>query len=362
MKKLLPFAIILLAALGIGYNLINKDSGNQTNTSVANNTSNSSNGSASSNEGGQNPSEQDISLEGAEGTDERTEDIKPAAVAYSNAADALAAIKKGAVDYDDLILEQFTNPGEDCTFCTELYSQIKDLLADAAGKNEEKAFFAEILAISGRTENVKTLVEGFKQSAATDQKEIFASALELVSGKDDVVKYLGTELATSDNADLKESVVAALTNQGSTLAFDTLYQHIVDTKNAEGYSSMGIGVSEMMLSEEALPAAQQKAQKRDEYAPLVVKAMLNSGLPGLRMVMDLLSTSTNIEADRRLIKDAVEHVGYDEQIEKYLQEIEKSSSPLAKEFAQQILQDYAQQEEAIEQEPIVDEAPMTMAN
>ena len=362
MKKLLPFAIILLAALGIGYNLINKGSGSPIASSGASNSTNNTSGVTSNSNPVQVPSDDDITLEGTDGADARTEDIKPAAIAYSNAADALAAIKKGAIDYDDLILEQFTNPGEDCAFCTELYSQIKDLLSDPSGKNEEKAFFAEILAISGRTENVKTLVEGFKQTTSTDQKEIFASALELVSGKDDVVKYLGTELSTSDNPDLKESVVAALTNQGSTLAFETLYQHVVDTKNAEGYSSMGIGVSEMMLGEEALPSAQQKAQKRDEYAPLVVKAMLNSGLPGLRLVMDLLSTSNNVEADRRLIKDAVEHVGYDEQIEKYLQEIEKSSAPLAKEFAQQILQDYAQQEEAIEQEPIIDEAPMTMAN
>ena len=117
----------------------------------------------------------------------------------------------------------------------------------------------------------------------------------------------------------------------------------------------------MMLDDKALAKADEYAQKRDAFAPLAVKAMLNTGMPGLRMVMDLLSTSSNIEQDRNLIKGAVEHVGYDEQIEKYLQEKVNDPQPLVREFAKQILDDYSQQEEA-SQEPVQDEAPMSKAN
>lgn len=360
MKKALPIIIIILAAAGIGYNFINHSG--QEGSSSKSESVNTGSPTSGSEQVSSNPplSEGTVSLNGDADTEESTDETKPAAIAYKNAQEALEAIKKGAKDYDDTILEQFTLPGEDCTFCAELYTNVKELLKSSTAKNEEKAFFAEILAISGKVDNIQALVDGFKNGANSDEKELYSSALELTAGKDDVVKYLGKELSTTNN-DLKESLVAALTNQGSELAFDTLYKHVVEAGDPNGYYTLGIGPAEMMLDEKALAKAEEYAQKRDAFAPLAVKAMLNNGLPGLRMVMDILSTSSNIDQDRNLTKGAVEHVGYDEQIEKYLQEKVNDPRPLVRDFAKQILDDYSHQEEA-NQEPVQDEAPITKAN
>ena len=361
MKKILPILVILLAAVGIGYNFINKEHTSDTTTGSANNFPTVNPASNANGGMGEIPAtpDSDVKLEGSDGDSSGViDEVKPAAVAYKNAEEALAAIKKGAADYDDTILEQFTNPGEDCTFCTQVYADLKDLLSSTSARNEEKSFYAEILAISGRVDNVKTLVEGYKNGASTESRELYGAALELTTGKDDVVKYLGTELAT-DNPELKESIVAAMTNQGSSLAFDTLFKSIVSSKNVDGFYSMGVGPAEMILNEEGLAKAQEYAQKRDEYAPLAVKAMLNSGLPGIKSVIDIISASNDQAANDKLLANAVDHVGYDENVEKYFKEKANDSNPSVRKFAEAVLKDYATQEEAVDQEPVVDEAPMS---
>ena len=130
------------------------------------------------------------------------------------------------------------------------------------------------------------------------------------------MKYLGSELK-SDNPDLKESIVAAMTNQGGSLAFDTLYKNIVESKNPDGYYSMGVGPAEMILDEQGLSKAQEYAQKRDEYAPLAVKAMLNSGLQGIKYVVDIISSSNDSASNQKLLANAVDHVGYDDKVAEY---------------------------------------------
>ena len=364
MKKIIPLLIILLAAIGIGYNFINKDGSSPSQSadttaafptppSAGQNNSNSAQIVDNTNS--------DVSLEGSTGDNsEIIDDVKPAAVAFKNAEEALAAIKKGAADYDDTILEQFTNPGDDCTFCTELYTDLKSLVSSTSIKNEEKSFYAEILAISGRVDNVKTLVEGYKSAASTENKELYSAALELATGKEDVVKYLGTELK-SDNPDLKESIVAAMTNQGGSLAFDTLYKNIVESKNPDGYYSMGVGPAEMILDEQGLSKAQEYAQKRDEYAPLAVKAMLNSGLQGIKYVVDIISSSNDSASNQKLLANAVDHVGYDDKVAEYFKGKLNDSNPDVRKLAEDVMKDYANQEQEVDQEP-VDEAPMSKMN
>jgi len=67
-------------------------------------------------------------------------ETKPAAQFYPNAAEALKAIQAGSRDYDDMILEQFTLPGEDCTWCPELYKSVKDLLGDQALAADQRSY------------------------------------------------------------------------------------------------------------------------------------------------------------------------------------------------------------------------------
>ena len=363
MKKILPVLVVILAAIGIGYNFISKDQSPSSSVVTANTTpfptiASSANGATGDTTAANVGSDDDLSLEGDKDSSGVIDDVKPAAVAYKNADEALAAIKKGAADYDDQILEQFTNPGDDCTFCTQLYGDLKDLLGAASTKNEEKAFYAEILAISGRVDNVKNLVDGYKASASTENKEVYSAALELVTGKDDVVKYLGSELAT-DNPDLRESVVAAMTNQGGSLAFDTLFKHVISTNNPDGYYSIGAGPGEMILNDEGLAKAQEYAQKRDAYAPLAVKAMLNSGMQGIKYVMDIVASSNDVKSNDQLLAGAVDHVGYDEQVEAYFKEKVNDPNPSVSAFAKKVLEDYASQENAVDQEPVDDEAPMS---
>jgi hypothetical protein len=364
MKKILPIIIIILAAVGIGYNFINREGKNPSSTTIDTTFPTPPNpGSGSNNLGvGPSGSNSDVTLEGAEGDDSGViDDVKPASIAYKNAEEALNAIKKGAADYDDMILEQFTSPGEDCTFCSQLYADLKSLLNSSSAKNEEKAYYAEILAISGNVDNIKTLVEGYKSAASTENKELFSAALELSTGKDDVVKYLGSELKT-DNPDLKESIVAAMTNQGGSIAFDTLFQNIVASKNSDGFYSMGIGPAEMILDEQGLAKAQEYAQKRDEYSPLAVKAMLNSGLQGLKSVIDILESSNDQASNEKLVQGAIDHIGFDEQTDLFLKEKAKSSNPAVRKLAEETLKDYANQEEALDEDAPSDEAPMTMMN
>ena len=91
---------------------------------------------------------------------------------------------------NDLILDQFTEPGQNCTWCNDFYGQLRDLIFSPDTKADQKSYFAEILAISGRVENVKTLVDAITSAKSQDEADSFAEALELTIGKDDVVKIL----------------------------------------------------------------------------------------------------------------------------------------------------------------------------
>lgn len=267
-------------------------------------------------------------------------ETKPAAQFYANAEDAFKAIQNGAKDYDDMILEQFTLPGEDCTWCPELYKSIKDTLADQALPNDQRSYYAEILAISGKVENLGVLVDGIKNASSKEIEDTYAEALELTAGRDDVVEYL-TEHMSSTSDSLREASVAAVTNQGSRLAAEVLYKNTVDRGDPDGYYSVGIGLGELVPSEETLPYLQELALKRDQYSHLAVKALINGGQPGLQIVFDILNNSKDGDADRKLLQDSIDHVNYDEETEAFLKKTaETSKQPVAVEFAKQILEDF----------------------
>jgi len=269
------------------------------------------------------------------------ENIRPATEIYSNAEEALAAIQQAAIDYDDIVLEQFVGLGDDCAWCDSLYRSVTDLMLSPDLDDDQRSFYAEVLAVSGRLENIETLVNAIKNESNSLTAEIYAEALELAVGNNDIVRYLDEQIA-SGNELLREAGIAAITGQGSRLAAETLYQHTLAGGDPDGFYSLGIGLGELIPEPEAMPYLQELAMKRDAYSHLAVKSLLNSGIDGLRIVFDVLTNSRDPEFDRLMLTDAADHVIYEEEIEAYLTNlVETSNQPLVSEFAREILDDFS---------------------
>ena len=95
-----------------------------------------------------------------------------------------------------------------------------------------------------------------------------------------------------------------------------------------------------------MPYLQQIMNKRDPYSHLAVKALLNGGLPGLKIVLDSLNGSKDPDFDRKMLKDAKDHVSYDEETEAYLKKYLESApqNSAGAEFAKATLDDFKLEE------------------
>ena len=277
-------------------------------------------------------------------------DDRPATEVYKSAEEALRAVKEAAADYDDLVLDQFTDLPANCTWCDNFYRSLKELLGSADLKADERSYYAELLAISGRVENIKALVDALGAAKNSEEANVYAEALELSTGGDDVARLLGEQLGSS-NETLREASVAAITNQGSRLAAELLYKNTVDRGDPDGYYSAGIGLGELVPEPETLPYLQDLAMKRDAYSHLAVKSLLNSGLDGTKIVVDVLSNSKNPDFDREMLKGAKDHVAYDEEVVAYLKTVaESSQAPAVREFARDVISEFEQSEAEAEED------------
>jgi hypothetical protein len=286
---------------------------------------------------------------------EQIETIKPAADTYKSAEEALAAILKGAKEYDDALLEQFAQPGPDCTWCPELYATLRNTISDPATPQEQKSYLAEILAISGRTENVQALLEAVSAARTKEEADVFAEALELTIGGDDVTSLLGQSMGSANEA-IRESSVAAITSQGSRLAAELLIQNTLQRGDPDGYYASGIGIGEFIPSEEAIPLFQEMVQKRDEYSHLAVKALINSGLSGLRIVFDEIENTQSPEVARAMLKNATDHVNFEEGlIELTDSVIARGGNPEGVKFAQEIKKEAQAQAEEDQNDAQIEE-------
>jgi hypothetical protein len=248
------------------------------------------------------------------GNDEEPEEqIKPAPQAYASSDEALAAVLKGAKDYDDSILEQFTLPDPNCSWCSEFYTSVRDLAMNQNTPQEQRAYLAELLAISGRPENVQALIESVKNAPSNDAADLYAEALELSLGREDIVVLLGEQM-TATNDTLREASVAAVTNQGTKQAAELLIKDAKERGDPDLYYAQGIGIGEVIPDEEAIPAYQEFVRERLPSSHLGVKALLNAGLPGVQAVFDELENSPNPDADTALLKDVGDHINIDDEI------------------------------------------------
>ncbi len=287
---------------------------------------------------------------------------RPATEIYRNAEDALKAVKDGASHYDDLILEQFESPPTDCSWCSSFYESIRTLAFSADTPADQKSYFAEILSISARPENLEALIEGIEKAPNEEAGQVYAEALEMASAtRDDLVKLLGSHLS-SPNEILRESLVAAVTNQGTPLALETLYKYTVASNDPDGFYSKGTGLGEAVASPEAFPFLKEMAEKRDDYSHLAIKALLNSGADGVRATFDILRASKNDEGDKKLLRDAIEHVNFDEDTEAIIRaEVEKGTNPLAVEFAREIKKNFDEESAQLEKEAQEEESSQVMS-
>jgi hypothetical protein len=342
--KIILSLVVVIVAIGMFYynSKVSEQNGvvNTKSSNVSENTNNQDSASTNNlNIGSDSVQKKEVSSD-TDITDELDDVIKPAYQVYSNAEEALAALKKAAVDYDDIVLEQFSSIGPECSWCTQLFGSLQEKLQSAETTTDEKSYYAEILAISGRPDNVAYLVDSIKNAKSSEDSDIFSEALEVVTGNNEVVDYLGKQLESSSE-ELKESLLAALTNHGSKQAIDLLYNETVKKNDPDGFYSLGIGLGEVIPEPESIPYLTELANKRDDYSHLAVKALLNSGTDGLKVVMDIVSSSSDAESNKKLLTDAIDHVPFEEDTENYLKEIVNTTkSEAVKEFAQSVLNDF----------------------
>lgn len=278
------------------------------------------------------------------------EEIRPATELYSNATDAFNAVVKAATDYDDIVLEQFAELDDSCSWCPEFYKSISEELLSASSSQNDKSYYAELLAITGKTDNVKTLVDAYKGSENKDDQELYIEALELSAGSDDLVEYFGEQLDTEDQV-LKESVIAGITNHGSKKSVEMLYNETLKSGDSDGFYNLGIGVGEIIPEKEAFPFLIEKAKTADQYSHLAVKALLNDGDEGLKEVFSILESNNDSNTNQKLLVDAIDHVSFDEETESYIDGIisNSSNSDVVK-FAKEIKDEMAYEFEEDEDE------------
>ncbi|MCB0338775.1 MAG: HEAT repeat domain-containing protein [Bdellovibrionales bacterium] len=350
MKKIL-LPILIIGIIGVGYLTLSKkpeDVGQTESQATQNLSSNTLSSTAPSSTSSSQQSGDSVqeafqkALSQTSADSSVYEDIS-ASEKYTSSDEAIAALKAGAKDYDDLTLQHFVELG-DCAWCNDLYNSLQTLVKETTDE-DEMGYYAEALAVSGKPENIAFLVQGIQSETNEDRKDILAEALELTVGGEDVVNYLIG--FTSDNDELlRESAVAAISNQGSLLAAQHLYELAVKNNDPDGYYSLGIGLGEMIPDEEAFGFLQESLMKRDAYAHLAAKALINAGLPGLAITIDVLSNVQNEKLEQDILDGAFDHVAYDEETEAYLTKLqEQSKIPYIKDWASKVLKDFSLDED-----------------
>jgi hypothetical protein len=354
MKKLLPL-LLIIAGIGAGwwfYNSQQASVGSSSSPSGSPSNPGDTSVTVSTGSDGSQPNSADSAsdasraalINSAKIAGEGIEEIKTAAETYASADEAFAAALKGAKDFDDSILEQFTEPGPDCSWCPQFYNSVQELVTNPNTPQDQKSYMAELLAISGRPDNVQVLVDSIKNARSSAEADIYAEALELTLGKDDVTKVLGEQLSTTNDT-LRESAVAAITNQGTRQAAELLQKHVSERNDPDAYYSQGTGPAEFIPDDEAMPFVQEQVAKRDAYSPQWAKAMVNAGLPGLQSLFDQLDGSSNLEADRALVKGIIDHVNYEDGVKELADNvIANNRNQAAIELARQIKDEIGQLE------------------
>ena len=323
MKKLLVLLLILVICVALYFFLQNKNIANQDNNTTkeqvtAQDSDTQDAKDETEDENGTDESETEDVIE----TEEEV-DVHPAVDVYKSADEALQAVRKAALSYDDAVLEQFYMIGN-CAWCTKFYEDIKGLMNDKSLSNDERGYYAELLSTSGKKENIESLVGASLNAKDETEKDIFTEALELANLSNESLNYLKEEYKTLTDEDVKEATIAAISNQGTKDAIEILYDITKSLGDAKGFYDQGIGLGEVVPEDSAFPILDEIASKRDEYSHLAVKAMLNGGIEGTKRVIDILANSKDPQGDIKGLdlEKAADHVLFDDETKAYLEGIQ----------------------------------------
>ncbi|MGI6681320.1 MAG: hypothetical protein ACOX3T_07565 [Bdellovibrionota bacterium] len=263
--------------------------------------------------------------------DEGELDIRPAVDVYSSADEALKAVRKAAINYDDIVIEQFYMLGN-CSWCEKFYTDITNLTLDKRISSDERTYYAEILGTSGRKENIETLVYAATNSENETEKDIFTEALELSNLSNESLNYLKEEYKNFYDEELKIATIAAISNQGTKDSIEILYEMTKESNDPKGFYDDGVGLGEVVPEDAAFPLLDEIASKRDNYSHLAIKALLNGGLEGTKRVIDILANGKNSKDDIKKLdlENAADHVLYDDETKSFLQSVQNPNE--AQEF------------------------------
>ncbi|MCS6962101.1 MAG: hypothetical protein NZT61_06335 [Deltaproteobacteria bacterium] len=276
--------------------------------------------------------------------------VKQASERYQNPEEALKALKEASKNYDLEFIESFTLPNN-CAWCGDFYEKLKHEVLTANLSSEEKSFYAEILAVSGKPESLEFLVQAYLNSKSDSDKEAFLNAIELTVANDEIIDWLAENVnRQSNDPGLRDSILAALTNQDSVKAVEHLYDILVKQEDPERDAQKGIGLSECVPPDEALPFLVDKLKDTDSrFQVYVASAILNNGLEGLKKFVDVLNSDTGNKLAVHFQK-LVDHVPFDEEIEGFLKEVSEKGSEPQKVFAKKVLEAFDALRSELEQE------------
>lgn len=280
---------------------------------------------------------------------------QPATKIYKSAEEAFNAVKEAAKKYDIEVLERFSLL-EGCAWCEEFYEMVRKELVKENLSEEEKAYLCELLTSSGNPSDIDYLIELYESSTSDSDKEIYLRSLEMTVANDKVLDKLFEKYnEKKDNQALRDSIVAALTVQGSAKSIEYLYSIAEAQDNPLSDVEKALGLSEAIPSDEALGFLEDKLQKGDGKLDFVISAaILNNGVQGLKLFMDLLQSPVAQRLSNHFEK-LVDHVPYDEEIKSYLNYVKEKGSDSQKVFANKVLSAFEIIQAELEKEEAADE-------
>ena len=257
---------------------------------------------------------------------------------------AFRVVRQAAQTNDQAVLAEISQMNQDCEWCDSFYDQTRRALSGADLTPKERAYLASVLARSGRTDNVRQLVQLMEEAANHPEAGVnpgtYSNPLEDVPVGPEIVDQIAADLA-SNNPFLREAAVSILTKQGTVSAAEQLYNHTVERGDPDGYYRAGIGIGEMKPKAEALEYIEQLVNKRDQYSHLAVKALLNYGKEGLDRVVAIFGQSSSYEMDKLMLRGAIDHISSAPEMLTYVEGLSQSAGSKAiRELAKDVLREH----------------------
>ena len=259
-------------------------------------------------------------------------------VPFTSGEQALNALRNGAIRGDPLTLQRFANLPRDTPWAEEFYRDVSAQLDDKKADPDDRQYAANVLAISGRAENIQALFDRVANAGSPEDISMLTSALAMANGGDEIVPLAVKELG-SGNPNVQFSALTALTNQGSRAAAEALYAHALETGGSpESEKEDGTGLSMMLPDQEAVGFLSDVLRKEDRFSALAIGPLVNGGESGINAVFDVLQSTKNDAFREELLTALSSKLAVDETVLGKLTELQNSPDARLREFATEMLQ------------------------